>query len=77
MVLFKYFAIKDKLPSPNGSLSASIPSLSIAAANAQVRKIVNDSYSENKSRPCCSRSDLATGLILVKRGIYAKYPPQT
>ena len=39
MALFKYFAIKDKLPNPNGSLSAPIPSLSIAAAIAQSGKL--------------------------------------
>ena len=36
LAFFKYFATKDKLPSLNGPLSASIPSSSITAANAQV-----------------------------------------
>ena len=57
MALFKYFAIKDKLLNPNGPLSGSIPSSSIAAANAQVRKIVDDIQRINQD---CSRSDLAT-----------------
>ena len=47
MTLYKYFAIKDKLPSPNGPLSVSVPSSSVAAANAEVRKIIDDIQRKN------------------------------
>ena len=66
MTLYKYFAIKDKLPSPNGPLSLSVPSSSIAAANAEVRKIVDDIQRKNPD------SDLV-GPQHVKRGSYPKY----
>ena len=67
MTLYKYFAIKDKLPSPNGPLSVSVPSSSIAAANAEVRKIVDNIQRKNPD------SNLM-GHQYVKRGSYAKYP---
>ena len=51
MTLYKYFALKDslkdKLPSPNGLLSVCVPSSSIAAANAEVRKIIDDQRKAN------------------------------
>ena len=71
MTLYKYFALKDslkdKLPSPNGPLSVCVLSSSIAAANAEVRKIIDD---QRKANP---NSDLVAETP-VKRGSYAKYP---
>ena len=64
---YQYFAIKDKLRSPNNPLSVSVPSLSIAAANAEIRKIMDNIHRKNPD------SDLV-GAQHVKRGSYAKYP---
>ena len=65
MTLYKYFTIKDKLPSLTGPLSGAIPSCSIASVNAEVRKIINDIQRKN--------SDDLVGSTSVKRGSYAKY----
>ena len=62
MTLYKYFTIKDKLPSPTGPLSGAIPSSSIASANAKVRKLINDIQRKN--------SDDLVGSTSVKRGSY-------
>ena len=50
MSIRKYFKLRDGLPDPKGSLSASIPAEAISLANTEVQKVI-DSKKANKRGP--------------------------
>ena len=66
MSLYKYFAVKDKLPRPTGPLSLSLSSSAIVAANGEVTKVL-DTVEKEKTEEKTTKN--------CKRGEYAKYSP--
>ena len=59
--------LKSSLPSPNGKLSCTVPSSSIAAANLEVSKLLPASVTEHFTQS----ASLAT-----QRGTYANLTPK-
>ena len=51
MALYKYFKKESILPNPNGSLSESMPSSSIAQANLEVKPILSGKASAQEKKP--------------------------
>ena len=62
MALLKYFQrVSDTLPSPDGTLSVSVPSSSISAANKKVKRAIEQATSSSTAR---------------KRGSYGNFTPE-
>ena len=58
MALYKYFApAKPSLPKPNGPLSAVVPSSSIAAANKEVTKVLEEELDQKDATPKSARGE--------------------
>ena len=60
MAFFRHFKKESNLPNPHGPLAQSVPSTSIAAANLEVRAVIDMTSSHNSK----------------KRGCYEKYTPE-